>query len=258
MATDYLTDTHAHLDLLGDNETVGKFLSTARGRGVKRVISVGDSLESSRHAAGLTEQFSGVFGAVGVHPHHADDVDDNMIQQIWAVANQPKIVAIGETGLDFFRMKSAKEEQINAFKAHIELAKRLDLALIVHCRDAYPETIDILKKAALARDRFVIHCFSGSAADAAAMIELGAYISFAGNITFTNADPLRLVVKEVPLDRLLVETDCPYLTPHPHRGDQNEPALLPLVAETIAAVKGAEFDAVVKATTANADNLFGF
>lgn len=253
----FLTDTHAHLDLFGSNESIAKVISAARRQGVDRILAVGESLESSRRIAGLTEQFSRVFGAVGVHPHHAESVDKDMMQQIWAVSNQPKIVALGETGLDFFRMHATKKSQISAFKEHIYLAKHLDLALIVHCREAYPETIKILKEADLSPARVVIHCFAGTSDQALALLDIGCYLSFAGNITFANAAPLRRAAKSVPLDRLLLETDCPYLAPHPHRGEQNQPALLPLVAGAVADAKGLDIDEVIKVTSVNADNLFG-
>lgn len=253
----FLTDTHAHLDMLGSYETIGKIVAEARRQGVGRVLAVGDGLDSSRRVAGLTEQFAVVYGAVGVHPHNAEQVDDNMIQQIWAVSNQPKIVAIGETGLDFYRLRSKKDKQIEAFRAQVELAKHLNLALVVHCREAYPETIKILKAVDMPADRVVIHCFSGNTRDAKELMEMGCYLSFAGNITFTNAQELRRVLRSIPVERLILETDSPYLAPHPHRGKQNQPALLPLVAEAVAREKRLEVGELAKVTSNNADNLFG-
>jgi len=257
-ANDYFVDTHAHLDLFGSNEDIRHIISTAGKAGVKRIVAIGDDLDSSRKVAGLTEQFARVYGAAGIHPHHADGVDKNTIDQIWAVSNQPKIVAIGETGLDFYRMNSTKESQISSFKAQGELSKHLGLALIIHCRDAYPELIDILKEMDLGNKRFVIHCFSGTKENAKELLTMGAYISFAGNVTFTNAKELRDVVDEVPLERILIETDSPYLAPHPNRGDKNEPALLPKIAETIASKKDIDLDLLMTATTDNAKELFNF
>jgi len=255
---DYFIDTHAHLDLFGADEDIRKIISKARDRGVKRIVAIGDDLDSSRRVAGLTEQFARVYGATGIHPHNADGVDKNTIDQIWAVSNQPKIVAIGETGLDFYRMNSAKDNQISSFKTQGELSKHLGLALIIHCRDAYPELIDLLKEMDLGEKRFVIHCFSGTKENAKELLSMGAYISFAGNVTFANAEKLRDVVDEVPLERILLETDCPYLAPHPNRGDKNEPSMLPQIAEIVAAKKDVDLNLLMNATTKNAKELFHF
>ena len=255
---DHFIDTHAHLDLFGSNENIRSIISRARENGVKKIVAIGDNLDSSRKIAGITEHFTRVYGAAGVHPHYADGVDKNTIDQIWAVSNQPKIVAIGETGLDFYRMNSTKANQINSFKAHGELSKHLDLALIIHCREAYPELIDILNEMDIVEKRFVIHCFSGTKENAQELLDMGAYISFAGNVTFTNAQELRDVVHKVPLERILIETDCPYLAPHPNRGDKNEPSMLPKIAEIVAAEKGVDLNLLMNETTKNAVELFNF
>ncbi len=253
---DYFIDTHAHLDLFGSNDEVRQVISKAKDAGVKKIVAIGDDLDSSRKVAGITEQFARVYGAAGVHPHYADGVDENKINQIWAVANQPKIVAIGETGLDYYRMNSTKNNQINSFKVQGRLAKHLGLALIIHCREAYPELIDILKEMDLGEKRFVIHCFSGTKENAKELLSIGAYISFAGNVTFTNAKNLKDVVDEIPLNRILIETDCPYLAPHPNRGDKNDPSMLPRIAEVVSAEKNIEIDSLMNATTENAKSLF--
>lgn len=254
----FFIDTHAHLDLFGTNESIAMVIKEARKDGVEKIVAIGDNLDSSRRVAGLTEQFKRVYGAAGIHPHHADSVDDNMIQQLRAVSNQPKVVAIGETGLDFYKLHSNRENQIRVFKAHIEMSKRVELPLIIHCRDAYPEIIEILTEMKVRPDEFVIHCFSGSDQDAVKLLEMGSYISFAGNVTFANAGKLREALDIVPLNRLLLETDCPYLAPDPHRGRQNRPSMLPLIAKTVAKEKKMEVEQLAKVTSENADNLFNF
>jgi len=256
--TDILTDTHAHLDMLGDNEFIRRTISEARKKGVGRIISVGDSLDSSRRTAGITEQFARVYGVVGVHPHNAGTVDDLLMQQIWAVANQPKIVAIGETGLDFFRLKTPKDIQVKAFAAHIELAKHIGLPLMVHCREAYKETLDILKSAGLAADKVIIHCFTGNKREAMDFLDLGCNLSFSGILTFNNSESLQQVFKEIPIDRFILETDSPYLAPHPHRGEQNSPALLADIASKAAELKGIDISAIIKAAAQNTDRIFSF
>lgn len=256
--TDTLTDTHAHLDMLGDNNAIRRVISAARQAGVGRIISVGDSLDSSRRTAGITEQFARVFGVVGVHPHNAGTVDDLLMQQIWAVSNQPKVVAIGETGLDFYRLKTSKDMQLKAFMAHIELAKHLNLPLIVHCREAFRETLEILKNSRLSTDRVVIHCFTGNRSQARDFLDLGCNLSFSGIMTFKNSEPLRQIFKDIPLDKILLETDSPYLAPDPHRGEPNRPALLAVIASTAAGLKGIELSEIIKATAQNADRIFKF
>ncbi|HEX21038.1 MAG TPA: TatD family deoxyribonuclease [Actinobacteria bacterium] len=256
--TDILTDTHAHLDMLGDNNTIRGIVSEARKVGVGRIISVGDSLDSSRRTAGITEQFARVYGAVGVHPHNAATVNDLLMEQIYAVSNQPKIVAIGETGLDFYQSTAVKDMQIKAFQAHIELAKHIDLPLMVHCRQAYGETLDILKKARFLEDKVVIHCFTGDKSQALDFLDLGCALSFSGILTFKNSEALRQVFKDIPLDKILLETDSPYLTPSPHRGEQNRPALLSFIADKAAELKGIDADEIIKVTAQNTDRIFKF
>jgi TatD DNase family protein len=248
-----LIDTHAHLDYF-DPEDLPHVLSRAQESGVDRIITIGTDLASSRRAVEIATADDSIYAAVGVHPHDVVDFNKDARRELAMLAENDRVVAIGETGLDYYRMLSPREAQIAVFGEHIELATRLKLPLIIHCRDAYDDLKSIL--AAKKPEHAVLHCFSGDPADVEVFLDLGCYISFSGTVTFGNAPNLREAAALVPWDRLLVETDCPYLTPHPHRGRRNEPAYVKLVAEKIAEVKGVPFEKVVKETSANADRFF--
>ncbi len=252
--TSLLIDTHAHLDYTPAAEIAG-VVSRAAKAGVGRIITVGTDIKTSRRSIEIASATSGIYASVGIHPHEAANTDDVAIEEIRQLASDENVVALGETGLDYYRMLAPRADQIEAFRRQIDLAIDLDMPLIVHCRDAYE---DLVKELARSRPkRLVIHCFSGGPVEAARLVDLGAYISFSGTVTFANAPDIRRAAAEVPLDRLLVETDSPYLTPHPHRGRPNEPAYVKLVAEKVAEVNGVGFQEIVKSAGAAADSVFG-
>lgn len=259
-----LIDTHAHLDMRqfdGDREAA---LGRAQAAGVTALVDVGADLESSRRAVRLAAENSQVFAAVGVHPHDAKKLDGAALAELRELAQQPKVVAVGEIGLDFYRDLSPRDVQRRAFQAQLAWAAQLAKPVIIHDRDAHAEIMAELenwaaglKNAPLAGAIGVLHTFSGDLAMAERAVDLGFYVSFSGPVTYHNARQLPGVVRALPLDRLLVETDCPYLAPEPHRGERNEPAYVRLVAERIAALRGIPFDVLAEATTSNAVRLFG-
>jgi len=249
-----LVDTHCHLDLF-DQAEVPALLARAREAGVGPFISVGVNAESSSRAIGFARTYPDVFAAVGIHPHDADRVDAAAIRHLKELAQAPKVVAIGETGLDYYRMRTPKHQQIEAFKRQVELAAGLDLPLIIHCRDAYDDMADILAQTRPAK--VVLHCFSGGPAEAVAFMGLNCYISIAGTVTFKNAAALQEAVAQLPLESILLETDAPYLAPQPHRGQRNEPAYIKLTAAKVADIMGLPVEEVVNGSTLNVDKLFG-
>ncbi|MBC7248351.1 MAG: TatD family hydrolase [Actinobacteria bacterium] len=235
-----LVDTHAHLDLL--EEDVGVALRRAAEAGVSEVVAVGIDLESSRRAVEFAHAFPSVHAVVGIHPHDARHLDRATLRALASLAEDPRVVGIGETGLDFYRNLSPRADQERAFRSLLELARGLSLPVVVHDREAHAETLRILEEYAPFEGRLVMHCFSGDTAMARAVMDLGGYISVAGPVTFPNARRLQEVVRETPLERLLVETDCPFLSPHPHRGKPNAPDRVVLVARKVAELKGIPFE----------------
>jgi TatD DNase family protein len=191
-----------------------------------------------------------------MHPHDAKDVDAGELQSLRELASQPKVVAVGETGLDYYYNHSPHEVQRRVFARFIHMARETELPIVVHERDAAEEAEDLLRCEGAGKLRGVIHCFTGNYEAACAYLDLGFYLSFTGIITFKNAEPLREVVRQVPLEKIFVETDSPYLTPVPHRGKRNEPAFVRFVAETIARVKDVPLDEVARVTSANVRQLF--
>ncbi len=235
-----LIDTHAHLDLL--EEDVGEALAKAEAAGVSGVIAVGIDLESSRKAIEFANRFEQVHAVIGVHPHDASKLDAAGLRELKQLAGDPRVVGIGETGLDFYRNRSPRSDQETAFRAQVALARELSLPLVVHDRDAHSDTMRILEEYQPFDNGLVLHCFSGDLEMALACIKMGAYISVAGPVTFNNARALQALVKELPLQRMLVETDCPFLSPHPFRGKPNSPQRLVLIAQKVAELKGIPLD----------------
>ncbi len=235
-----LVDTHAHLDLL--EEDVGGALERARLAGVTRVVTIGISVESSRRAVQLANLFPDVLAVVGLHPHDASDLDAEALRTLRRLAADPRVVGIGETGLDFYRNLSPRDDQERTFRSLLDLAAELSLPVVVHDREAHADTLRILEEYAPFDGRLIMHCFSGDLNMARAVLDMGGYVSVAGPVTFHNARRLQDVVRELPLDKLLIETDCPFLSPHPHRGKPNSPERLPLIAKKVAELKGVELD----------------
>lgn len=253
-----LIDTHCHLNHPDFAHDMPEVLRRAEEAGVCHVVCAGYDLETSAVAVKLARQIRMVSASVGVHPHDAGTFTPEMADQIRRLASDKEhVVAIGETGLDYYRNLSPKDAQHRAFRSHIELAGELDLPLIIHSRDAHEDVIAILKECGLPSRGVVMHCLPSDADFARNALELGCYMGIAGPITFQNAQTLRDIVSGLPLDSLLVETDAPYLTPHPHRGHRNEPSYVRLSAEKIAEVHGVSFSEVASITSANARKLFG-
>lgn len=245
-------DTHCHLDSLDDAESA---LAEARTAGVTAMVTVGTDLASSHLAVRDAGLYPGVRAAVGVHPHEADSFDQSALETIQALAKDPGVVAIGEIGLDFYRIHSSVERQQKAFRIQLDLAKQCGKPVILHIRDAYPEALELLEKSG-PPPKLVFHCFSGSEADAGRALALGACISFAGNITYKKSEALREAAKVIPLSRLLIETDAPYLAPVPYRGKPNQPAYVAEVGRALAEIRGESAEEIARATTATAGEVF--
>ncbi len=247
-------DTHCHLnhpDLYADWKGA---LFRAQQSGVERLILIGYDLASSRRAIELAEQSDALYAAVGIHPHDAKHCDAHALDALHALAQHPRVIAIGEIGLDFYRDLSPREAQYAAFHAQMQLAQALGLPVVLHCRDAYDELLEAL--AAYPRVRGVLHCFSGTESHARRGLALGYFLGIGGVITFKSAESLRAIVRQTPRERLLLETDAPYLAPHPYRGKRNEPAYLPLIAQQVAALWEVSLDALSEQTEANVKRLF--
>ncbi|MBC7259924.1 MAG: TatD family hydrolase [Chloroflexi bacterium] len=253
-------DTHAHLDFSQFDADREDVLGRAWAVGLVAIVNAGADLPSSRAGVELSAKHERIFAAVGVHPHDAKDLTASALAELEALARAPKVVAIGEIGLDFYRDLSPRPAQRQAFEAQLDLAARLRKPVIVHDRDAHGEVMTILRGwegASPLPEKGVLHCFSGSLEMALEAVELGFLISVAGPITYPNARKLPEIAAALPLDRLLVETDCPFLAPHPHRGKRNEPAYVALVAEAVARARGVPVAEVARITTANAVRVFG-
>lgn len=247
-----MVDSHAHLQLIGDLE---KALDRAAKAGVDRIIVPGDTVKSSRRAVEIASTHGGLFPAVGVHPHEAKHLDGAALDELRRMALSGGVVAIGEIGLDYHYDRSPRKTQREAFEAQLELAKELDFPVIVHDRESHDDVLDILR--GVGHFSGVFHCFSGGVSFASKVLSLGFYISLAGPVTFKNARAAVEVAEYVPDDRLMVETDSPYLSPHPFRGRRNEPANLQIIVKRIAEIKCAEVTQVAELTRANAASLFG-
>ena len=254
-----LVDSHCHLDHLkldGDDHSLETVLQAARSRGVSQFLSVGVNLEKSRRLIALAEKHSDVKVSIGVHPLQRDLPPLPEIDELIALGDHEQVVAIGETGLDNFYSAETHDWQRESFIRHLKAASVLKKPVIVHTRDARQETLDVLSEHVNTESAGVLHCFTETLEMAQAAIEMNFYISFSGIITFRNAAPLREVVKQIPLERILVETDSPWLAPVPHRGQQNEPQYVVEVARCIADIKGIALEEVAEITTANFQQLF--
>lgn len=251
-----LIDSHAHLNDERFDKDREEVIKSLKENNISLIIDPGDDLSSSIKAVKLAEEYENIYAAVGVHPHSAEEMDESTIEALRALGNREKVVAIGEIGLDYYYDNSPRDIQKKWFKRQIQLAKEMDLPIIVHSRDANKDTYDIIKSEAFHNLRGVLHCYSGSLEMAEEYIKLGFYISFAGPVTFKNSKVSKEVAKNVPLDRLLIETDSPYLTPEPHRGKRNEPLYVRYVAGMIAELKGVGFEEIAKASSENAKRLF--
>jgi len=253
-----LIDSHAHIQGKEYADEVEAVVDRAREAGVEKIVAVGGAgdMSSNTDAIALAGSFPNIYATVGMHPHDAKDVGENEINRLRQLAAAPKVIAIGETGLDYYYDHSPREVQRRAFGRFIQMARETELPIVVHERDAARDVADLLRSEGESQLRGVIHCFTGNYEAARAYLDSGFYLSFTGIITFKNAEPLRDVVRKVPLDRMLVETDSPYLTPVPHRGKRNEPANVRLVAEAVAKIKTIPLENVADVTTRNVRDLF--
>ena len=231
-------------------------LERAREAGVVGVVTIGTDLPTSRAAVAMAKDVPSVWAAVGVHPYDAALVDDVAVAELRGLAGRERVVAIGEIGLDYHREGSDRAVQQEAFGRQLELAAEIGAAVVIHMRDAHDDVVAMLAEAG-PPERLVFHCFSGGPAEARRALELGGYVSFAGNVSYRSAGTLREAAAAVPLDRLLVETDSPYLAPVPHRGRPNEPALVPFVGAAVAGATGRSVEQIAAATVANTAHVFG-
>jgi len=252
-----LFDSHAHLDHFGD--ALPEVLTRAKAAGVSHIVTIGasDKLAPNETAVRIAESLPNVWATVGVHPHDASIVDQECLDTILRLSRSKKVVAIGETGLDYHYDHSPRDVQRKAFRDFLELARAEKKPAIIHTREADDDTVAILREAHAEQIGGVIHCFTGGPELARGALDLGFYLSFSGVITFKTAEPLRAIARNAPRDRVLIETDCPFLAPIPHRGKQNEPAFVAHTAHLLAGLWGVSDDEVASLTSANAARLFG-
>ncbi len=252
-----LFDTHVHLNDEQFNEDLQEVIERAKEAGISYMVVVGFNRPTIERAISLVKEYDFLYASIGWHPVDAIDMTDEDLAWIEEMAANPKVVALGEMGLDYHWDKSPHDVQKEVFRRQIGLAKKLKLPIIIHNRDATEDVVQILREENAEEVGGIMHCFSGSAETAKECIEMNFHISLGGPVTFKNAKKPKRVAIEVPLDRLLIETDCPYLAPHPYRGKRNEPAYVKLVAEQVAELKEISFEEVAQKTTENAKKLFG-
>ena len=250
-----LIDAHGHLndEKFDDVESA---VERAEERGVIAHVCASCDLSSSQKAVDLANRFSIVYAAVGFRPENISSFDKNSLSEIEKLAKNDKVVAIGEIGLDYYYEKETKEEQKEIFADQIDLANKLNLPVVIHSREAMGDTLEILKKHSPKKES-LMHCYGGSIESARELMKLGFSFSFGGLLTFKNATNVIEVVKQIPIERILLETDCPYMTPVPYRGQRNEPSYIVYTADMLAKIKGLTLEEVAKVTTQNARRLFG-
>lgn len=249
-------DTHVHLNADQYEEDLHEVIERAREAKVEKMIVVGFDRKTIERAMKLIEEYEFIYAVIGWHPVDAIDCTEDDLIWIENLARHPKVVGIGETGLDYYWDKSPKDVQQQLFRKQIHLAQKLNLPIVIHNRDATGDVVQILKEENAQTVGGIMHCFGGSVETAQECIKMNFMISLGGPVTFKNARQPKNVAKEIPLEHLLIETDAPYLAPHPYRGKRNEPSLVPLVAEEIARLKEIPVEEVAKATTSNAKKLF--
>ncbi len=250
-----ITDTHAHVWWKSFADDRDEVLQRAREAGVSRMVIVATDLESARASFEMCAGKDDLFPTAGVHPHDAEHLTDEIRAEIEALCARPECVAVGETGLDWFKEFSPREAQFAGFRWQLALAKRLDKPVIIHCRDAHEDTVQLVREHPGVRG--VMHCYTMGVDELAPYLEAGLYISFSGVVTYPKNDANRAAACAVPEDRLLVETDCPFLSPQGHRGKRNEPALVAEVLRVVAEARGDDPQRLARVTSANAARLFG-
>ncbi|MEF3306531.1 TatD family hydrolase [Paenibacillus sp. GYB003] len=251
-----LTDTHTHLNVRQFDADRDDVIERARQNGVSRIINIGFNRETIPSSIELTERYEFIYSTVGWHPQDAIDMKADDLDWIEELCAKDKVVAIGEIGLDYYWDTSPKDVQHRVFREQIRLARRLGMPISIHNRDAHHDVVQLLREEKAEDVGGVMHCFSGSWETAKLCLDMNFYISFGGPITFKNAKQPKDVLAQVPLDRLLLETDAPYLTPHPHRGKRNETGYVRLVAEAAAEIKGMSLEEIARITSDNATRLF--
>lgn len=252
-----LIDTHVHLNAKQYDEDLDDVITRARENGIDRMVVIGCDRPTIERTMELIEEYDFLYGVIGWHPVDAIDCTDEDLEWIERLSSHEKIVGIGEMGLDYHWDKSPKDIQKTLFRKQIALAKRVKLPIIIHNRESTDDCVEILKEEAAHEVGGIMHAFSADTKTADEIIDMNFYVSLGGPVTFKNAQLPKDIAAHVPLERLLVETDAPYLTPHPFRGKRNEPAHVKLVAEKIAELRGMSYEALAQATTANAEKLFG-
>ncbi len=250
-----VSDAHAHLDMNQFDPDREEVIQRARKAGLKWIINVCMIGDGADQALALVEQYEFMRAVAGCHPHDAKSFTEKDLGRLEELAGHPKVVGIGEIGLDFFRDHSPRDKQREVFAAQLDLARWLSLPVIIHDREAHRESLDLIRESRVEKGMF--HCFSGDAAMAEEVLDMGFYVSLPGSVTFKNAAIAQEVAAYVPLDRLLVETDCPFIAPAPHRGKRNEPAFVVETAKAVARIKGLDYEEVAARTTANLEKLFG-
>lgn len=249
-------DTHAHYDDEAFQEDRDELLNSLSTHGIEAVVNVGASIQTTKNTLELMKKYPFVYGAVGVHPSETEELNDNLMDWLKHVSDEKKVVAIGEIGLDYYWKEPDPEIQKHWFVRQLQLAREVKLPVIIHSRDAAQDTLDIMKAEKAGEIGGVIHCFSYGTEMAREYLNMGFYLGIGGVVTFNNGRKLKEVVEYMPLDRIVLETDCPYLSPVPNRGKRNSSLNLPYVAEAISQIKGISPEEVIKITNQNARNLY--
>lgn len=248
-------DSHSHLILEHFNNDRESVIEDAFSNDITHIIQSCDNLEEIKSNLILAKKYKDIYSSVGIHPHEAKTWTNTSKEQIISYTKEDKVIAIGETGLDYYYNLSPKETQLLVFREQVKIAKEVSLPLIIHTRDAFEETLNILKEEKA--DRGVFHCYTGNLEYAKKAIEIGFYISFSGIVTFKNALEIKEAAKGIPIEKMLIETDCPFLTPIPHRGKRNQPLFVKHVAEEIAKIREISVEEVGEVTSINTKRLFG-
>lgn len=246
-------DTHAHLDDKQFDEDRDKLIRILGAMGVSNLTNIGSRMETSYSSIKLAEEYDIIYAAVGVHPHYTKDMDEDDLQQLKKWLSHKKVVAIGEIGLDYYYNRSPKDVQKYWFSRQLELAQKHDFPVCIHDRDAHADCLNIISEYNV---KGIFHCFSGSVEMARQVLDMGFFISFAGSLTYKNSKKAVEVAKYAPLDRILIETDCPYLSPEGHRGQRNNPTYIRITAQKLADIKGISLEEIAKITSNNAKKVY--
>jgi TatD DNase family protein len=251
-----LIDSHAHLEMPEFRKDLNEVVQRAKDSGIDYIFTVGTEKKDWKRALEIANSYPSIYAVLGVHPHNAKEIDEQTYPVLREHCRNNKVKAYGEIGLDFYRNLSPREVQLKRFREQIGLARELHLPIVIHDREAHRETVEILKSEKAEECGGIIHCFSGDDEMARACLDMGFYISIPGSITFRNAERFREIVKKLPLESLLVETDAPFITPEPFRGKRNEPSYVQYTARKVAEVKGVSFERVAEVTSENALRIY--